>query len=34
VLIAGGWEMNEVYRTYRPDGTVSFTIYRIEPATS
>ncbi len=34
VLIAGGWEMNEVYQTYRPDGTVSFTIYRIEPATS
>lgn len=33
VLMGGGWEMNEVYRTYRPDGTLSFTIYRIEPAT-
>jgi 4-amino-4-deoxy-L-arabinose transferase-like glycosyltransferase len=34
VLSGGGWKMNEVYRTYRPDGTVSFTIYRIEPAAS
>jgi hypothetical protein len=25
------WEMRELYRTYRPNGTVSFTIYRIQP---
>jgi 4-amino-4-deoxy-L-arabinose transferase-like glycosyltransferase len=31
VLNAGGWGLNELYRTYRPDGTVSFTIYQIEP---
>lgn len=30
-LGSGGWELREVYRTYRPDGTVSFIIYRIEP---
>jgi hypothetical protein len=33
VLIGDGWEMNELYRTYRPDGTMSFTIFRIQPAT-
>jgi hypothetical protein len=27
----GGWELYEVYRTYRSDGTVSFTVYRIQP---
>lgn len=26
-----GWEMRELYRTYRPNGTISFTIYRIQP---
>jgi 4-amino-4-deoxy-L-arabinose transferase-like glycosyltransferase len=31
VLNAGGWGLNELYRTYRPDGTVSFTIYQIQP---
>jgi len=31
VLNAGGWSLNELYRTYRPDGTVSFTIYQIQP---
>lgn len=25
------WEMRELYRTYRPNGTMSFTIYRIQP---
>ena len=30
-LHTGGWELDELYRTYRPDGTVSFTIYRIQP---
>ncbi len=30
-LRAGGWELREIDRTYRPDGTVSFTIYRIQP---
>lgn len=30
-LKSGGWELREMYRTYRPDGTVSFTIYRIQP---
>jgi hypothetical protein len=30
-LQGGGWELHEVYRTYRPDGTMSFTIYRIQP---
>jgi 4-amino-4-deoxy-L-arabinose transferase-like glycosyltransferase len=32
VLHDGGWELNEQYVTYRPDGTLSFTIYRIQPA--
>ncbi len=31
VLYNGGWELNELYRTYRPDGSVSFTVYRIQP---
>jgi hypothetical protein len=31
VLDNGGWELNELYRTYRPDGSVSFTVYRIQP---
>jgi hypothetical protein len=31
VLNNGGWELSELYRTYRPDGTLSFTIYRIQP---
>lgn len=31
VLNAGGWGLSEIYRTYRPDGTMSFTIYQIEP---
>ena len=31
VLNDGGWELSELYRTYRPDGTLSFTIYRIQP---
>jgi len=31
VLLQGGWELAELYRTYRPDGTVSFTIYDIRP---
>jgi len=30
-LGSGGWELREMYRTYRPDGSVSFTIYRIQP---
>ncbi len=30
-LRGGGWGLREIYRTYRPDGTVSFTVYRIEP---
>jgi hypothetical protein len=30
-LNTGGWALNELYRTYRPDGTVSFTIYQIQP---
>jgi hypothetical protein len=30
-LTDAGWEMHELYRTYRPNGTVSFTIYRIQP---
>ncbi len=25
------WEMRQLYRTYRPNGTMSFTIYRIQP---
>jgi 4-amino-4-deoxy-L-arabinose transferase-like glycosyltransferase len=25
------WEMQQFYRTYRPNGTMSFTIYRIQP---
>ncbi|MDH4208346.1 MAG: glycosyltransferase family 39 protein [Anaerolineae bacterium] len=32
VLRGGNWELNELYRTYRPDGTLSFTIYQIQPA--
>jgi 4-amino-4-deoxy-L-arabinose transferase-like glycosyltransferase len=32
VLNTGGWELNERYRTYRPDGSESFTIYRVQPA--
>jgi len=32
ILRDGGWELNEQYVTYRPDGTLSFTIYRIQPA--
>ena len=31
VLGEGDWELSEVYRTYRPDGTLSFTIYHIQP---
>jgi len=31
VLSNGGWELAELYRTYRPDGTLSFTVYRIQP---
>jgi hypothetical protein len=31
VLGDGGWELNKQYVTYRPDGTLSFTIYRIQP---
>jgi hypothetical protein len=31
LLKDGGWELREMYRTYRSDGTVSFTIYRIQP---
>jgi len=31
LLTAGGWELQEMHRTYRSDGTVSFTIYRIQP---
>jgi len=31
VLGSGGWELNELYRAYRPDGTLSFTVYRIQP---
>ena len=34
LLQQGGWELHEVYRTYRPDGSVSFTVYRIERAGS
>ena len=30
-LANGGWELEELHRTYRADGTVSFTVYRIEP---
>jgi hypothetical protein len=30
VLRAGGWELAELYRTYRPDGTTSFTIYQVQ----
>ena len=30
-LHAGGWQLRDVYRTYRADGTLSFTVYRIEP---
>lgn len=30
-LKQAGRQLRELYRTYRPDGTVSFTIYRIEP---
>jgi 4-amino-4-deoxy-L-arabinose transferase-like glycosyltransferase len=32
VLRGGNWELSELYRTYRPDGTLSFTIYQIQPA--
>ena len=32
VLAEGDWELSELYRTYRPDGTLSFTIYKIQPA--
>jgi hypothetical protein len=31
VLNDGGWGLTELYRTYRPDGTMSFTIYQIQP---
>jgi 4-amino-4-deoxy-L-arabinose transferase-like glycosyltransferase len=31
VLRGGGWGLTELYRTYRPDGTMSFTIYQIQP---
>ncbi|MGB3903505.1 MAG: glycosyltransferase family 39 protein [Anaerolineae bacterium] len=31
-LRESGWEMLELHNTYRPNGTVSFTIYRIQPA--
>jgi hypothetical protein len=31
VLNEGGWDLTELYRTYRPDGTMSFTIYQIQP---
>ncbi len=31
VLGEGGWELSELYRTYRPDGTLSFTIYQVQP---
>lgn len=31
-LRESGWEMVDLYHTYRPNGTVSFTIYRIQPA--
>ena len=31
VLREGDWALSEVYRTYRPDGTLSFTIYQIRP---
>jgi hypothetical protein len=31
VLSERGWGLVQLYRTYRPDGTVSFTIYQIEP---
>ncbi len=31
LLRDNGWDMHELYRTYRPDGTVSFTMYRIQP---
>jgi predicted membrane-bound dolichyl-phosphate-mannose-protein mannosyltransferase len=31
VLNGGGWGLTELYRTYRPDGTMSFTIYQIQP---
>jgi len=31
ILNAGGWQLRDVYHTYRPDGTLSFTVYRIEP---
>jgi hypothetical protein len=34
VLSEGGWELRELYRTYRPDGTLSFTIYEVRPRTS
>lgn len=30
-LAGGAVDFREVYRTYRPDGSVSFTIYRLEP---
>lgn len=30
-LNTGGWHLRDVYRTYRADGTLSFTVYRIEP---
>ncbi len=26
-----GWHLQELRRTYRPNGTVSFTIYRVQP---
>jgi len=29
-LQAGGWQLTPVYRTYRADGALSFTVYRIE----
>ncbi len=30
-LRAGGWTLRPVYRTYRRDGSLSFTVYRIQP---
>lgn len=30
-LMHHAWTLHEVYRTYRADGTVAFTIYRIQP---
>lgn len=31
-LLGHGWKLCEVYRTFRPNGRISFTIFVIEPA--